>query len=37
VNVLAKVFPSSERRGGCASRKCCAASFEGADGVVSPE
>src|SRR5262249_19518264 len=26
--------PSLDRRGGCASRKCCEATFESADGVV---
>src|SRR5207244_6687762 len=30
-----RVFPSWNRRGGRASRKCREASFEGADGVVS--
>jgi len=29
------VIPSWDRRGGCASRKCCEATFESADGVVS--
>src|SRR6267142_299566 len=29
------VFPSSERRGGCASRKSCEATFESADEVVA--
>jgi protein ImuB len=28
------VFPSSQRRGGCASRECREATFESADGVV---
>jgi hypothetical protein len=28
------VFPSLKRRGGCASRKRCEATFDGADGVV---
>jgi hypothetical protein len=32
-----KVFPSWNRRGGCASRKYCEATFESADGVVIPE
>jgi hypothetical protein len=29
-----KAVPSWDRRGGCASRKCCEATFESADGVV---
>ena len=34
---LDNVFPSWNRRGGCASRRSCEATFESADGVVSPE
>ena len=34
VKIESSVVPSWDRRGGCASRKYCEATFESADGVV---